>query len=562
MIITKDDWLEYFPFKSSPRVEQIEAINFALNSYLNGKKYVIVSAATGCGKSAIGITISRFLRSTNLFTQNSLLDSTSTTLVERSFGTFILTTQKILQQQYMNDFGGDEPNKLKTIKSSTSYMCQMHKDVDEKLSCGEVHRLMSANAFFKVMYEPCVCKCKYKLDKQIFLNSLEGVTNYSYFFAESKYAKGIQKRELIIADEAHSLQENLGSFVELSISEKFAQQQLNVKMPDDFKDIKAVFSWVKIQYLKALKLKVVEIAKILDNLKDVSSKIKSLQEHATRHDLLDKHLCKINRFIETFDADNWIWNLIPAQGKSQRKIELKPIDVSHFAEDHLFNYADRFLFLSATIFDKSIFCQSLGLKDEEVDFIRLRSPFETKNRIIHIMPIGSMSKKEIENTLPQMCKAIKVLLEEHKQDKGIIHTVNNKITNSIIENINDPRLVTHNCENRELILKLHEECKKPSVLVSPSMTEGVDLSGDKSRFQIICKMPFPYLGDKIIQKRMQLNPRWYSYKTMLSFIQAVGRSVRNQNDYAITYVLDSDWNMFFKISKNMFPEEILESIKR
>ena len=30
------------------------------------------------------------------------------------------------------------------------------------------------------------------------------------------------------------------------------------------------------------------------------------------------------------------------------------------------------------------------------------------------------------------------------------------------------------------------------------MAEGVDLKGDSSRFQIICKIPYPYLGDKLV----------------------------------------------------------------
>lgn len=547
--ISQDDWIQYFPFKS-PREEQIKAINFILESFLNGKKYVICSAATGIGKSIIGVTVSRYLRS---HYQHSNIDN-----LDPSIGTFILTSQKVLQQQYIDDFGGSEPTKLKSIKSSTSYICQMHKDAGDQLSCGEVHRLMAANSFFKILYEPCVCKCHYKQEKQVFLNSLECVTNYSYFFAESQYAKGIQKRELIICDEAHGVEEQLGKFVEISISERFASTQLGLKMPPDFKDMNAAYTWIKSKYKPALKIKLGEVATILGNLKDAANKIKSLQEHAQRHDLLDKHLCKINRFIDAYSVDNWVFNLVPANGKSQRKIEFKPVDISHFSQDHLFNFADKILFLSATIFDKDIFCRSLGIDKNEATFIRLPSPFKIQNRLVQIMPVGSMGKKSIEDTLPRMRDAIKIILEEHKEEKGVLHTCNFRITNYLLENIDNPRLVTHDSTNRDLILKLHGECKKPSVLVSPSMMEGVDLTGDKSRFQIICKIPFPFLGDQVVQKRMKLDPSWYSYKTMITFIQAIGRSVRTADDYAMTYVLDSDWNLFYRTTKNIFPQEIVD----
>ena len=35
------------------------------------------------------------------------------------------------------------------------------------------------------------------------------------------------------------------------------------------------------------------------------------------------------------------------------------------------------------------------------------------------------------------------------------------------------------------------------------MQEGVDLKGDCSRFQVICKIPYPYLGDKWVKARMK-----------------------------------------------------------
>ena len=73
-----------------------------------------------------------------------------------------------------------------------------------------------------------------------------------------------------------------------------------------------------------------------------------------------------------------------------------------------------------------------------------------------------------------------------------------KISNHIIENIKSKRLLTHDSNNRDEILNKHIHSKKPTVLISPSMEEGVDLKGDKSRFQIICKIPYTYLGDQLI----------------------------------------------------------------
>jgi Rad3-related DNA helicase len=552
----KNEYRRHFPFKTI-RAQQERAIETALNAFESGKKYVVCEMGTGCGKSATGVCISRYLQRSLI--ANPILDDNGD--VVENVGSWFLTTQKVLQEQYLRDFGGPGPTAMKSIKSSTNYTCQMHEDDSDKLSCGEVKKLVVANKVFKMLYAGCQGQCKYSAEKKVFLEAIESVTNYSYFFSDSQYAKQVVPRELLVLDEAHTIEEQLSKFVEISISEKFAKQMLALKMPDSFADIEAAVSWVKTKYLKALQKKVEEYAKLLENMSDASKKIVSVKDYAQKHDVLDKHLCKVRRFISVYRANAWIMNIVPAFGQSQRKIEFKPIEVCEFTHDHLFNFGKKVLMMSATILDIDVFCQSLGLPRDEVEFIRIPSPFDAKNRPIHIVPVGSMSKSKIDETLPKMVEAVRFILDQHPNEKGIIHAVTFKIAKYLVENVGNNRLVTHDSTNRDFILKLHEESDVPSVLVSPSMMEGVDLAGDKSRFQIICKVPFPYLGDLVVQKRMKLQPSWYDYKTVMSTVQAFGRSVRNENDYAVSYVLDSDWLRFYKKNKNMFPLEFIEAIK-
>ena len=81
-LININDWKAFFPF-SEIRKEQEKAINFILNSFSSGKKYVIAQLGTGCGKSATGITVSRFLNAnSSLFRIGDLS------------GSYVLTTQK------------------------------------------------------------------------------------------------------------------------------------------------------------------------------------------------------------------------------------------------------------------------------------------------------------------------------------------------------------------------------------------------------------------------------------------------------------------------------------
>jgi Rad3-related DNA helicase len=154
-----------------------------------------------------------------------------------------------------------------------------------------------------------------------------------------------------------------------------------------------------------------------------------------------------------------------------------------------------------------------------------------------------------------MAEAVKMLLDKHPTDKGVIHTTNYKVAKYLMENVLTNRFLSHDSSNRDEVLKKHVECPEPTVLISPSMMEGVDLADDASRFQILCKTPFPYLGDLVIKKRMERNKMWYPYMTAKSVIQAFGRSIRNEKDHAISYILDSDWDRFYSRNIHMFPEE-------
>ena len=145
--------------------------------------------------------------------------------------------------------------------------------------------------------------------------------------------------------------------------------------------------------------------------------------------------------------------------------------------------------------------------------------------------------------------------------KGIIHTHSYKIANEIKKRVKSNRLLFSSASDRDDVLKKHMKSKKATVLVSPSMTEGVDLHGDSSRFQILCKVPYPYLGDKIVKKRMNKWKWWYSFQTAKCVIQSIGRSVRSKDDKAVTYILDSDWDRFYKFNSGLFPKDFKESIR-
>jgi len=543
------DYQKYFPF-SKIRPEQKKAIEFAIDAYESGKKHVLLEMGTGTGKSATGITIARYMEAHAPSIKNE--DGMPLT------GAYVITTQKILQEQYMSDFGPQSgKGLLRTIKSSTNYKCKFYVDQ----TCAESKRLLSKlgkQLNGTDFQKQCKNECTYSLEKQEFIDSAISITNFSYFLAETTYAGKLEPRALLVVDECHNTETELGKFVEVTFSEKFARDALKCKVPK-LDSQQAVFDWVSTTYRKAANKYVKELEK---NLVKMSDATQGYGDYSKQYEMLEKHTAKIDQFIEVYKSDNWVMNITyPSEGSKRgaRKFEFKPIDVSLYSDKVFFRNGARVLMMSATVVDKDVFCASVGLDPNDVSYLRIPSPFPVENRPIHCLSVGSMSKDNIDKTLPIMVEVVKMLLEKHPKDKGIIHSANYKVAKYLQENLGSSRILVHDSSNRDAVLKKHLESNEPTVLLSPSMMEGVDLADEASRFQILCKVPFPYLGDLVVKKRMERNKMWYPYMTAKSIIQSFGRSIRNERDHAISYILDTDWDRFYLRNRDMFPEEFRQS---
>ena len=397
---------KFFPFNEI-RNQQKEAIEFALGEFESGKRFVIIEAGTGVGKSAIGLTIARAL--------NDSMESSE----DYKNGSYFITTQKILQEQYMEDFGGINGPMI-SLKSSSNYQCKFHK----KQTCGEGQRLLrleqdKSSNFFKA----CTFNCTYKNQKQKFIASDEAITNFSYMLSETTYSGKILPKNVLVIDEAHNTDSELSKFIEIAVSEKFAKAILGLDMPSSINDEQSAFNWIKNIY-------VVKLASHLKHIQDTFEKYAGLREKLNEFDvlskqieMLDKHLCKINRFIELFDVKNWVFNLAETEDQKLKRLEFKPIDVSPYSDVALFRLGKKVLLMSATIIDHKAFCETLGISFSESSFISIPSPFPVENRPVIVSPIGRMSAAEIDKTLPQIAFAIKQILAEHPNDKGIIHCI-------------------------------------------------------------------------------------------------------------------------------------------
>lgn len=530
-------WFNYFPYEK-PRDQQSLVIEKVLKEFKNGKKYAVIECGTGVGKSAIGLTIARSINNSSEYSGNY------------ENGAYFLTTQKVLQDQYEKDFSKFD---LVSLYSSSNYTC----NIDKKASCKDIQTALRSNSLSK-KYNVCGYNCCYKNKKKDFIEKSLGITNFSYFLTEKNYSKKLPNKKVLVIDEAHNLENELTRFIEISISSYFSEKILKLKIPNDLNTQFKVFNWIKKTYLIAVTKKIQFIKTQLDKFGISSNKLEEFKKITKHFEMLSSHEKKITQFITLYDKDNWVFD-IDKTDKGYKKFIFKPIDVSFYSKEYLLDFADYIIFMSATIISHDGFMQTIGINKEKSISIKEGSPFNPKNSPVIFSPAGSMSASNIEKTLPIMKEMVKSILENHKNCKGIIHTHNTKIARYIFNNLNDKRLILAVGENREKSLEKHIKSKSNTVLLSPSMAEGVDLKGDLSTFQIICKVPFPYLGDKVTRKKMNKWKWWYNTQTIRTIVQSLGRSIRSEKDKAVTYILDGDFSRVKNNSKENFPKNFFKN---
>ena len=525
--------IENFPFEN-PREGQLEIIADIEEAISKGYKYIILEAGTGTGKSAVATTLARMYESA-----------------------YILTMTKQLQKQYADEFdfplvkgrgnfdclkdGFDvtcDMGACKTAPKSSKFFCPYGISKNPTLT-GE---LAFQDSFGGDVFFQTNDHCKYWQQKANAINSPITLMNYDYAILELNYVKHFGKRSLLILDEAHNIEDKLMRTMEINLYNR----QLE-------KDIKKVISP---QTLKSAEKGewIMEIDAIQGHYSDIE--IKDLPTN--KADRINSTIAKLKSLKTNLEKEpgNWVIDA------DEHGVSFKPLRVNHYAEDYLFKHGDVVIFLSATILSHKMFSKWLGLDPREVYHIQVDSPFSVEKRPIELNLAGKMSKSRVKQSAPKSIEILQKILKRHEGEKGLIHTHSYKCQQYIINNLYSNRLISHGNNNRERVLKYFEEDENPLVLVSPSMSEGVDLPYDKCRFQVIYKIPFPYLGDKQVHMRMKKDQRWYAYKTAMTLMQAYGRGMRAEDDSCVTYILDSDIQMLLKspLYKSLIPEFFKEAI--
>lgn len=537
--------ISYFPSDYEPSTGQVNIIKKVDECFSSNYKFCIVSAPTGTGKSFLSLTLSNasndasakfaeLINSYEAYKQDIFGNYVNQVECENEppFGAFTLTITKNLQDQYRDLF-----KQVNIFKGKTNYIC----DIDN-VSSVEVAPCLIAPR----LKEDCwkTNRCPYYNSRNNALTSKHTVLNYKMFLHLPRHLK---RKNYIICDEASELENEMVKMFSLSFDiNKLKHFGLDVKKPKSlfFKDINDWLSCLSVQlqdYIESLIKLYNKNPNLVLGEKNKISYFKNLY-------------MQINQTLTEWYTCEWV-----IDEPEKNIITITPLTVNSLTK-HIFDYADQIVLMSATIIDHEKFAESLGITNYK--YIEEKSNFNPDKSPIYLSEKNAINFNNKAQVIPKIAKQILELCETFKDEKGIIHTQNMDITQILQKHLKGDRfLFRSELLNNDDILNKHFNSKLPTVLVSPSLSYGVDLRDDLARFCIIVKLPYLPLGNKRIKKLFDKDKQWYQNQMLNTLVQMCGRTTRGKQDYSTTYILDG--NIFKVIPKviNKLPSHFVDRIK-
>jgi len=542
----------------NPRGHQLADIHYIIEAYLDrGKSKVILSAPTGSGKSIIGAVVADVLHTL----QGEVGEE----------GSFILMGTNILATQYAETFDGVRD--FLQVKGSGNYQCNALSTFIEPVfadSCCEGDMRRSKEADLAQIVSKYCGKCEFAYIKKAKHKARHLITNYSYFFVDRLYTFQHAHRTITVWDEAHTVNDAFAEHCAVFVSDKRLTQiaeeiGTNLNITDlgvftflkKFKADIASNSIDESNYMTYLQ-------KLLTFYKNVEDIAKTMAKSYLSSDLkLYSKLSKLGKkygdmACKIGDLMTYNYEHILEVKPKEKELIVKPIFVGEMFQQ-LVNSKYQ-LFMSATV-SGPLLIDTLGLNPAEVEFIKLPPYFPVDNKKMVFLNIDkfnylSMKDPKVQTKIVNACVK---LSNRHidEGESGIILTPSFDVTEMVSDKLRkDVKLFQHERGTKLApLVEKFKKCDEPSVLISPSMFEGLSLDDDLSRFQIFIKCPYASLGEKRVKYIADRHPQLYQLQTILRIIQGAGRSVRSEEDYATTYMLDGFLSQIWKSYLNEWKDE-------
>lgn len=535
--------------EKTPRPHQIKIISEILQYFLDkNKKYVVLNAPTGSGKSIIGKVVADVLR-------HHSSD-------RKRVGVFAHTN--LLQEQYTRTCRTDNPIQ---VKGATNYSCVFLETFSKKYGKGLTKTCENCvqkhcSEYTKPLED---CHCPYRKLMMAAKKHPFVITNNTFYLTDALYVGLFFKENMLINifDECHLFNDCYCEAAKFVLNPEHLSKEYEKEIGNDENlfNFKKEWKFVsEVNYKNALFEATVLYGKLHGHYEDLNKKeddpIKSLSfskkmrkciEMSQKIDVIFKSITNIVEII-----DNTL-------------VIRQPFIGDNFESLNKSKYS---LFMSATITEEYMM-KAYNFKPEDVAFVNVGAVFPKENKnLVYFKPLKlNYSTMKEERTISNINQKCLEVCEEYLNEgkKGIILTpsfsVNNRIS-SFLQYEHNIKVFQH--EQKELyhdpkplaeLLNEFKKCSDPCVLISPSIYEGVDLPGDDSEFQIIVKAPYASLGDKRMKYILENEPYIYNFITISKIVQGMGRSVRSENDKCDIYVLDTNIKNLLHSPLNIWDDE-------
>jgi ATP-dependent DNA helicase DinG len=499
------------PWFEAYRDGQIKAINQIMAAYSRGVRMVVLDAPTGSGKTLIGETVRRLLGGTALYVCNN----------------------KTLQDQ----FSGDYPY-ASVMKGRSNYPTW---GGGEKITADDC----TWSKERPCSWCPFKSVCPYEVAKQKAIHNRISVLNTAYLMAEFQGPGRFAGRDVVILDEADTLESSVMSHVGLEISRRRVAE-LELGEP---KKVTVEGEWIEW---------VDEAIRTVDRVMPVLHEGETDVQPIRNYNYLSRLSMSLRSLRKSLDDGGWVYT-----GKNGQ-VSFKPVRVNEVSPLVLWPTGKRFLLMSATMISAEAELDWHGW-DAPYEFIQMDSEFPVENRRVKVVSCANMSKKVWE--VDKLCDGISRVLDRHPDERVLVHTVSYDLAKEVsgyLKRSGRRPVSTYNqAVDRERALSSFKRTRG-GVLVASSMDRGVDLPDDLCRVVVVAKVPFPNLGDRQISARLYRTPggqTWYNIQAVRTLVQMTGRATRHSTDFSTSYILDSQFErMLWTKCRPLFPAWWVEAL--
>ena len=548
---------EVFPF-SSYRSYQREILQEAAETlFATDSEYdnIVIYAPTGIGKSPINVALAK--------------------LAESAFYT---TPQKKLRHQLETD--DTLRTRYHVLRAREDYDCEFASRPGWPVSCADC----------PVYHDERACRnytpsCRYWDRKEEAMDGAVATLTFSYLItdgylpAEVETSDGTQQvsfddRELLIVDECHQLENQAASlFAGFSIAPGTVTDDVYGNLAER---IPATATRVTSRVRAEIEGLVQRVAAAATDFRDRLAQLDAAAEGYI-DDATARERERVSRLVRRCDrlTQQCEWCLteldagrtwtVEVDAESGR-VQFSPVLVDRFLKRFLWSRADKRVLSTATMpfaDDPAQWFENIALDPERTTVIERPMPFPPENRLVNLArSIGRMSRGRDEEHWPAIVGTIEHLARRHAGEKGLIHTASYVRAEKLHEDLPDGLSILHERDGG-----LHDDAwyinrwqtGNADVLLSPALTDGVDLPDETCRWQALVKVPYPNPMNARVDARLEEpdGDQWYYETTAQSIIQAVGRGVRHVEDYCTFYVLDESY--FDVRRKAAFPEWFLDA---